>query len=455
MQVGKVGSNIINKAIVWAKTSKNATRIIQTKTKMLDSLSLAKLKYCADDIYTSTKKLISFDDTLFSWAKRKTPLSMSKIDPDSIVLVHRTKYFPKNGEILSTNFATKTADGVGQARTTIHFSLNKPITEHNLGANWDKMEYSIIAPFKETVKSMPKSKVLGGLQDDFFFQDVVKLPKGSVIVKYNPDVPSQRFLISDAFDGIKLLETSDKDLNKVSNVVIKKMGYTPYDEALKNFLSATDKEMSILTSMPESQLKDQINTIVNNGGFAKTKENLKENLKLTLDMFSDNNIPMAKEYIKSAKENYNKNIEVMDVLEKYAKKLEAFPNSWKKYCANEKLFNGLHSQTPWFKTEISLNGIDICEKANNNSWGKDLKNIIIKSLEDAQANIPEGKSLGVDSEKLIQIIKSSKTPKDARLKIEKELKIKAMPALNGSEIGTETLGEDYIKNMLEILGLNI
>lgn len=453
MQIGQIGTNIMRKAVVWAKTSNNTTNIIQTKTKLFDPSTLSKVKYCVDDIYTSAKKLISFDDTLFSWAKRKAPLSMSKIDPDSMVLVHRTNYFPKNGEILSTNLATKASDGVGQARTTIHFSLNKPVTEHDVGNAWNKMKYSIITPFKETIEGMPKSKILGGLQDDFFFQDIVKLPKGSVIVKYNPNVPSQKFLVSDAFDGIKLIETSNQDLNKVSNVVIKKMGYTPYDDALKNFLSASDKEMEFLTSMPEAQLKDQINTIIQNGGFAKTKESLKENLKLTLDMFSDNNIPMAEQYIKAAKENYAKNMESLEIMEKYAKKLDAFPTSWAKYCSTEKLVNAQHSQTPWFKAELSLNGIDICERANNNSWGKDLKQIIVKSLEDAQANLPEGKSLGVDSKKLIQIIKSSKTPKDARLQIEKELKIKAMPAAIESDIETEILGEDNIKNILEMLGL--
>lgn len=453
MRIGEIGTTIIRKAIVWAKTSNNATSIIQTKTKLLDTSTLSKLKYCVDDIYTSAKKLISFDDTLFSWAKRKSPLSMSKIDPDSMVLVHRTQYFPKNGEILSTNLATKAADGVGQARTTIHFSINKPVTEHNVSNDWNKMKYSILTPFKETLENMPKSKILGGLQDDFFFQDAVKLPKGSVIIKYNPNVPSQKFLVSDAFDGIKLIETSEQNLNEVSNIVIKKMGYTPYDDALKNFLSATDKEIEILTSIPESQLKEQINTIIQNGGFAKTKESLKENLKLTLDMFSDNNIPMADQYIKAAKENYAKNIETLDVMEKYAKKLNTFPNSWAKYCTSENLVNAQHSQTPWFKAELSLNAIDMCERANKNSWGKDLKQIIIKSLEDAQTNLPEGKSLGVDSKRLIQIIESSKTPKDARIQIEKELKIKAMPPKDTTNFDNEIQGEDSIKYMLSFLGI--
>lgn len=453
MQIGKMGRSLLKQTVAWVKAGEKTTSILHTKPQMLDTSTISKLKYCVDDIYTSAKKFISMDDTLFSWVKRKPVLSMSKIDPDSMVLVHRTNYFPKNGEILSTNLATKAADGIGQARTTIHFSINKPVTEHNVGNAWNTMKYSIITPFKETLENMPKSKVLGGLQDDFFFQDAVKLPKGSVIVKYNPNVPSQRFLVSDAFDGIKLIETSEQNLNEVSNVVIKKMGYTSYDDALKHFLSASDKEMQILTSIPESQLKDQINTIVQNGGFAQAKEGLKENLKLTLDMFSDNNIPMAEQYIKNAKENFDKNIEMLNVMEKYAKKLEAFPNSWAKYCSSENFVNGQHTKTPWFKTEVSLNAIDMCKRANNNSWGKDLKQIIIKTLEDAQSTLPKGKSLGVDSNKLIKIIKSSKTPKDALIQIEKELKIKAMPPKDLAELGDEIQGEDGVKYMLEYLGI--
>ena len=81
--------------------------------------------------------------------------------------------------------STKASEGAGCARTTIHFALNKPVTEHALGNPWNTMDYAIIAPFKETVEGMPKSKVIGGIQDDFFFQDAVQIPKGSSILKYN------------------------------------------------------------------------------------------------------------------------------------------------------------------------------------------------------------------------------------------------------------------------------
>ena len=42
--------------------------------------------------------------------------------------------------------------------------------------------------FKDVMKNTPRSKILGGINEDFMFQDLVKLPKGSVIVKYNPNI---------------------------------------------------------------------------------------------------------------------------------------------------------------------------------------------------------------------------------------------------------------------------
>ena len=103
-------------------------------------------------------------------------------------MVHRTKYFPEGGKILSTSAATRNAEGVAEYRPTIHFSLNKSVTEHWAGNEWNTMDYSIVLPFKETVESMPKSKVIGGIQDDFFFMNSVELPKGSIILKHNPNI---------------------------------------------------------------------------------------------------------------------------------------------------------------------------------------------------------------------------------------------------------------------------
>ena len=76
------------------------------------------------------------------------------MNPDSVALVHMTNYFPKNGEILSTNLATKAADGVGASRTTVHFCLNKPVVEHLMGSGWNTMDYAIILMIFNFIKSI-------------------------------------------------------------------------------------------------------------------------------------------------------------------------------------------------------------------------------------------------------------------------------------------------------------
>ncbi len=47
MQLGKIGTNIIRKAVVWAKTGKNTTSIIQTKIYAHFLLSLKHKLKCA------------------------------------------------------------------------------------------------------------------------------------------------------------------------------------------------------------------------------------------------------------------------------------------------------------------------------------------------------------------------------------------------------------------------
>lgn len=148
-----------------------------------DTFSRAVTKF--EEMFLST------DSSLFSWAKQRPELSMKQIDPESLVLVHRTAYYPKGGKILSTADATRNIDGVAEYRPTVHFALNKSVTEHAVGNSWNTMEYSIILPFKETVSSMPSSKVIGGIQDDFFLMNSVTLPKGSVILRRSSEIPNE------------------------------------------------------------------------------------------------------------------------------------------------------------------------------------------------------------------------------------------------------------------------
>ena len=413
MSLGKISKILGKDVIAWTRTSgKNllATRPIKTS-----SFGIKYARRLDSDVIQASKKLIKADSCLFSWAKTKPAFSMTSVNPDSLVLVHMTNYYPKNGQILSANLATKASDGVGAARTTVHFALNKPVTEHALGYDWNTMDYAIIAPFKETVKGVSKSKVIGGIQDDFFFQGAVNLPKGSVIVKYNPKVGEGHFLVSDAFDGIKLVETSNRNLNEATNTVIKKMGFSTYNDELRKFLGASKKEMELLTSIPEEDLRKNFMSINNCGS---TIPELIENQKNMLEFLDEG--PELKAGIEDS-------IKWLNLCEKFSDKLNVFPKSWEKFCSREGYINMMHSKTPWFNAEMGISLISTLEKFNKNSWGTNIKQNLINILNDAQKSLPKGKSLGYDIKKVVKIIEESETPKIALEKIEKELKLKPMP----------------------------
>ena len=441
--------NVANYATKYTEVL-GKTSILQTKA--LENVNFTGLKFAPsiasvkEDTFSCAKKLIPADNSLFSWAKRKPEFSISNINPDSVALVHMTNYYPKDGKILSTNLATKDANGVGESRTTIHFCLNKSVTEHFAGNPWNTMDYAIILPFKDVLKETPKSKILGGLNEDFFFQDLVKLPKGSVIIKHNPNIPEGKFLTSDAFDGIKLVETSNKELNKSADIVLQKMGYTTYNDALKNYLGVTEAEIEKLTNMPESALLEQLDLIKKQGGINIARNTRKESWEVTKEMFG--NDAQYAELLETNYAAYKDTMAYYNLLEKHWDKLEHLRDGSKKFCNKENLFNGLHTQSPWFKAEYGISALEMAKIINNNSWGKSLKDSVINILNQAKNDLPKGKSLGFDIDKAINIVKGSKTPLDAEKILAQELKIKPMQCKDTTFI-SEIHGENAAKGFID------
>ena len=270
---------------------------------------------------------------------------------------------------------------------------------------------------------------------------MVKIPKGSVIVKYNSKVPEGKFLSSEAFDGILLIETSNRNVSESANTIIKKMGFTTYNDALKKHLHATDEEIKIITATPESEF-----TAIKDA--KKYKKRLEESLALQTKAYgNDPEFAYLIENTKSA-------LKRAEILERYSEKLKHIGDGCKKYCEKEKLFDGLHSQSPWLRSEIAFAGIDLIEMQNHNSWGNFLKNEIIDILKTAKTELPQGKNLGYDVDKAISIIEKSETPQIAKENLANELKLKStkiMEMQNSKEelpFSGEEL-EDIIKFALE------
>ncbi len=149
-----------------------------------------------------------------------TPLNPRNIDSNSLMLVHMTKYQPENGMILSTR------DKLGGSRNSVHFTLNHAVTEHR-GGSWDICNYALIMPYESTCKTNADGKFIEGMPNDLYTNGSVKIPEGSVIVKYNPELEAGKVNITDyeGIKGVKLLESSMYPHDIVPSV-IEKMGYS-------------------------------------------------------------------------------------------------------------------------------------------------------------------------------------------------------------------------------------
>lgn len=184
---------------------------------------------------------------------------------------------------------------------------------------------------------------------------------------------------------------------------------------------------------------------------------MEENLKTTIECFSDT--PGGEEIINQNKSMFVEEMKVLNLYEKYSEKFGVFPNSWKEFCSKENYLNGLHSGTPWFKAEMSINGIGLAEKFNGNSWGRNLKQIFINNLNNAEESLPKGKSLGYDVKKVIKIIEDSETPKIANERLQQELKLKPMlPKQETQEFYKDSLDDtndgSFLEFALALLGID-
>ena len=174
-----------------------------------------------DDQYLKTIRAIE-NNNINLVPSNTNPVSLNprKIEPNSLMLVHMTKYPPENGMLLSTR------DKLGGSRNSVHFTLNHAVTEHR-GGSWDNCNYAVIMPFESTCNLNGKGKFIEGMPNDLYTNGSVKIPEGAVIVKHNPELDAGKVSIKDydEIKGVKLIESSMYPHDIVPSV-IKKMGYS-------------------------------------------------------------------------------------------------------------------------------------------------------------------------------------------------------------------------------------
>lgn len=365
-------------------------------------IHLLNHSYCDTANFSGAKyHYIDDNNELFDGCTSKKMRSFNDIEPENLSLIHITNYFPNNGQILSLKEASKDSDGVGQCRSTIHFSLNQSVERDNTQTNWASMKYAVIMPFDKTLEQTPQEKIIGGKHGDFFFVNNVKLPEGSKIVKYNENIQQGKFRISQAKDesgnllnGVDLVETSDKDICAAAERVSKKMGYSTFDD--------------LFYPTPKSK-KDaaRLKKILNEGDFSKLIYSSKE----------------MDDYIElSDRVNYQK-----------YKCAEALDNAWDNFCLNigcENMEQGFNN--PWTKSDLLIYFIgNILINFNNDSWlyengdeKIDFKDEIIKQAGEIERMLPKGKDITYDMQRFKDIIAESDLPSEALNSIKDKLNIK-------------------------------
>ncbi len=199
-----------------------------------------------DTIEISSKqkyRYINTDDTsLFDGYSKKRIKSFDEIAPENLVMIHKTDYFPEKGTIKSLRNSIENEQGQKGFRSTVHFSMNQPVKSHMLG-NWDNKKFAIIMPFKDTMND--KSNIaIGGKLNDFAMSGNVELPDNAIIVQYNKEIPEGKLRISkDKETGIKIVETSESNVSKTTETVIKKMGYTTFKDLVESDENITSDDI--------------------------------------------------------------------------------------------------------------------------------------------------------------------------------------------------------------------
>ena len=223
--------------LINAKTAGTLTALIACEDIPLDKI----IEYCSNDesfkkgsvsadeilgkisddsLLNVTNKIKNSDIDISPANTTPVKLNPRDIKPEALVLVHMTDYEPENNVILSTR------DKLGGSRNSVHFTLNHAVTEHRSGS-WDKMKYAIIMPYETTIKSNSKRKFIEGMPNDLYTNGSVKVPEGSIMIKYDENLPKDYFKISESpsLKGVKVIETSQYP-HDIVPAVIEKMGYT-------------------------------------------------------------------------------------------------------------------------------------------------------------------------------------------------------------------------------------
>lgn len=312
---------------------------------------------------------VDITDKIIPGFKDRTIKKGVDLSMENLALVRMTDFVPENNIIQSSRDAMRDQNGVGSFRDSVHFALNHAVKDNNTGASWASQKYAIIAPIEDVIKENGKEVIAGGTPVDLWTAGSVKLPKGAIIVRHNPDIPKGKLRVvnSEAIDefksihGVKVIETAES-VHSSTNRIIEMMGFT-------NKSGNTAYGWGTLTETPTQN-------------------------------------------------------DVLDILGQV--------NMWKKFAASNGLKEGIHLYFPSSRAEHMIEGIELLgidnkwSVENNGHEIINYKNEFLEVLKDVKKGLHKGYKASFDIEKFEKIIEESASPKDAMKRINDELKLRSL-----------------------------
>lgn len=219
-------------------------------------------------------------DGLFSFAK-KHPLKNknNEILEDGLALCRMDNNIPQKDMLRTTRDLITGEFNSKGVRNSLHFSLNHPVIGHE-SADWSKHKYFYIMPFNKV------PNIVGGSPVDIFTKGSVRIPKGTVIVRQNMNIPEGKYKITRAqaieefkdLKGVKVIETN-KPAHNVGEQILKKLGYEPQIGGLSygwndivepeflNFLKQKGLFSAVHAFTPNARIEQLLELIFNRGHF--------------------------------------------------------------------------------------------------------------------------------------------------------------------------------------------
>ena len=313
------------------------------------------------------------------------------------------------------------------------------------------MSYGIILPMDKVLKNTDSKNVCGGEYVDFSILGNVELPEGSVIVRRNENLPEGKLKIIEADNkngvsdskGIIIVESSEPSMQKLTNLVIEKMGYSNINKMYAKELNITEDEYL-----------------------------------LTLNY---------EKIAKLAESDPDKFYEIINILSNKNKLDEVMKNGWEKFAKNYNFSSFMQAYLPWHRADILVNAILLLSMGDN-SWDAalnndtqdvmrrtdkisedenmddlfsdifdlecfedekiDYKKEFLTVLDEIEKQLPLNKNIDYDLNTMRKILIESKTPIDALNKIKNELHLLPMP-IRDENSAIPTIAEIYMAiNML-------